>query len=233
MKKGRPAGLKSLIITAALLLPAILLFSSVIMAEVEVKVRNFLFDPRDITIPIGETVKWVWEEGSHTTTSGTGSADPQAGALWDEPMTQSNTTFSLQFNEDGAFPYFCIPHESIDMKGTITVEVPSGIGDETGKNSGPFPRSVDISQNYPNPFNPSTTFTVRIPDGEHTASTLRIFNLRGLLVKTVFSERLPGGEYDFAWDGKSDDGENLPSGIYIYRLEYGDQIITKKMTMLK
>jgi plastocyanin len=233
MERGRSKRLKSLLITTALLLPVIFLVSNVIKAEVEVKVRNNVFIPRDITIPMGETVKWVWEEGFHTTTSGTGSADPQAGALWDEFITSSDTTFSFQFNDEGVFPYFCIPHESLDMKGTVTVEAPAGVGDDTGKNSGPFPRSVDISQNYPNPFNPSTTFTVRIPEGEHTASSLRIFNLRGALVKTVFSERLPGGEYDFAWDGKSDEGENLSSGIYIYRLEYGDQIITKKMTMLK
>jgi plastocyanin len=192
-----------------------------LMAEVEVKVRNFEFSPRDITIPRGETVKWVWEEGFHTTTSGTGSSDPDAGNLWDEPISSSNTTFSFQFNEEGFFPYYCVPHEFLDMKGTITVEAPGGVGDNNGNGSGALPRAFDVSQNYPNPFNPSTTFSVSIPDGDLMESSLRVYSLRGTRVKTIYV------------DGKSDTGETLPSGIYLYRLEYNDQAITKKMTLLK
>jgi plastocyanin len=203
------------------------------MAEVEVKVLNFEFNPRNVTIPAGETIKWSWEDGIHTTTNGTGSGDPQSGTLWNEPITASNQTFSYTFTEQGVFPYYCIPHEFFDMKGTITVEAPVGIGDDAETNSGTLPRAIDLSQNYPNPFNPSTTFTVRIPDGEALDTALRIYNIRGSLVSTVVSGRLSGGEYHFSWNGKSDRGEDQPSGIYIYRLDYGDQSITKKMTMLK
>jgi plastocyanin len=203
------------------------------MAEVEVKVFNFEFVPRNVTIPAGETIKWSWEDGMHTTTSGTGSADPQSGVLWNAPIAEGNKTFSFQFNEEGFFPYYCIPHESFDMKGTITVEASVGIGDDEETNSGPLPRAMNLSQNYPNPFNPSTTFTVQVPDGETHETALRVYNIRGSLVSTIVSGRLSGGEYHFGWNGRSDLGEALPSGIYIYRLEYGNQSITKKMTMLK
>ncbi len=224
---------RSLIMTLSLLVAIVLVAWDGLSAEVEVKVLNFEFSPRNITIPAGETVKWAWEDGIHTTTNGTGSADPQAGTLWDAPISSSNRTFSYRFDQEGFFPYFCIPHESFDMKGTITVEAPAGIGDGEGSNSGTLPRSIDLSQNYPNPFNPSTTFTVQIPDGGTHETALRIYDLRGALVSTVVSGNLSGGEYRFAWNGKSDEGVELPSGIYIYRLEHGDQVITKKMTMLK
>jgi len=203
------------------------------VAEVEVKVRNFEFAPRDIVIPMGEVVKWSWESGTHTTTNGTGSSDPDAGMLWDEPMTSSDPTFSYQFNEEGFFPYFCIPHELLDMKGTVTVEAPAGVGDNAEGNSGPIPSTVGISQNYPNPFNPSTTFTIDLPGGETRNSTLRIYNLRGAVIKTILDRQLAGGSYSFAWDGRTDRGEAAPSGIYIYRLQYGREVITRKMTMLK
>ena len=210
-----------------------LLFANTLKAEVEVKVRNFEFFPRDITVPRGETVKWVWEEGFHTTTNGTGSSDPEAGTLWNEPMSSSNKTFSFMFNEEGLFPYFCIPHESIDMKGTITVEAPAGVGDGAGKGGGSLPRAIEVSQNYPNPFNPSTSFTVRIQEGEPQELALKVYSLRGLSIKTIYTGRISGGEYSFVWDGRSEAGEALPSGIYLYSVKYGDQVITKKMTMLK
>jgi plastocyanin len=202
-------------------------------AEVEIKVIDFAFVPRDTTIPVGETVKWVWEDGSHTTTNGTGADDPDAGLLWDELISGSNPTFSYQFTEEGFFPYFCRPHEFFDMKGTITVETAAGIGDGPEKNAGDLPRAAGVSQNFPNPFNPSTTFTVRIPGGENRLASLRIYTLRGAIVKTIFEEALHGGEFTFSWNGRTDAGESLPSGIYIYRLQFGDQVISKKMTMLK
>ena len=59
----------------------------------EVVVKNFSFDPKDITIQTGDTVRWVWDSGSHTVTSGTGPADPESGNLFNELSTSGNPTF--------------------------------------------------------------------------------------------------------------------------------------------
>ena len=217
-----------------LILPTLAILSpNAAVAEVEIKVRNFEFVPRDTTIPVGESVKWSWESGTHTTTNGTGSNDPNAGLLWNSTISFSNQTFTYQFNEEGFFPYFCVPHELSGMTGSITVQAPTGIGDEAGAGGGAIPRAISLSQNYPNPFNPSTTFRVTIPNGNPQAASLRIHDLRGAVVKTIYEGTLAGGEYHFSWDGKSEEGEKLPSGIYLYRLEHGDRVVMKKMTLLK
>jgi len=87
-----------------------------------VEVRNVEFSPRDITIQKGDIVRWVWIEGIHTTTSGTGAADPDAGNMWDQDCDSANPQFEFTFDDTGLFNYFCRPHEALDMKGTVTVE---------------------------------------------------------------------------------------------------------------
>jgi plastocyanin len=79
------------------------------------------FSPANPTIHVGDTVTWVDASGSHTTTSGTGPADPNAGDLWDHSMSTGGR-FSRVFDNAGSFPYFCRIHVSMGMHGTITVQ---------------------------------------------------------------------------------------------------------------
>jgi plastocyanin len=72
------------------------------------------------TIRVGDTVRWVWVGGSHSTTSGTCSGGCQANGLWDSG-TGSGKTFERKFTQAGTFPYFCIPHGS-SMTGVIQVQ---------------------------------------------------------------------------------------------------------------
>ncbi|HEY1251874.1 MAG TPA: plastocyanin/azurin family copper-binding protein [Thermoanaerobaculia bacterium] len=71
-------------------------------------------------VHVGDTVKWVWVGGSHSTTSGTCSGGCRADGLWDSG-TGSGKTFSKQFTQAGTFPYFCIPHGAV-MTGTVVVQ---------------------------------------------------------------------------------------------------------------
>lgn len=74
-----------------------------------------------LVLNVGDTVRWV-HTGSllHTVTSGIGSADPEAGELFDQPMSQGST-FEYTFSTPGTFAYFCRPHEELNMRGTIIV----------------------------------------------------------------------------------------------------------------
>jgi hypothetical protein len=85
--------------------------------------------------------------------------------------------------------------------------------------------------NYPNPFNPSTiiTFNADKP-GE---AKLIIFNVKGQLVKSLFSGKLKAGEQNFLWDGNDNNGKSVGSGIYFYHLEMGKFKSTNKMLLLK
>ena len=80
------------------------------------------------TISAGTTVQWNFS-GSvpHTVTNGTGAADPVAGTVFDVPLSGSNPTFAHTFNAPGTFPYFCRPHETFGMTGTVIVTVPASV----------------------------------------------------------------------------------------------------------
>lgn len=89
------------------------------------------------------------------------------------------------------------------------------------------PNDFALVQNYPNPFNPGTTIEFRLPKA--TNVTLKIYNILGVEVKTLLSnKKFNAGVYKV-----SVDAANLPSGLYIYRLETPEFKQTKKMTLLK
>ena len=85
--------------------------------------------------------------------------------------------------------------------------------------------------NYPNPFNPGTTisFTVNKPG----KAKLNIYNVKGQLVKSLFSGSLIAGEQNFLWDGSDNNGISVGSGIYFYHFEMGNFKSIKKMLLLK
>lgn len=74
-----------------------------------------------VVIGVGDIVQWQRLIGAHTVTSGVESGDPDAGALFDQPLDAANPVFQFQFNTPGRFPFFCRPHESFGMRGVIIV----------------------------------------------------------------------------------------------------------------
>ncbi|MEJ2720344.1 MAG: T9SS type A sorting domain-containing protein [bacterium] len=90
-----------------------------------------------------------------------------------------------------------------------------------------------LEQNYPNPFNPRTTIEFSIKESTHVS--LRIYNVAGQLVRTLADAVMTPrqGGYVVDWDGRSDTGRLVSSGIYFYRLEAGDFVATRKMILLK
>jgi plastocyanin len=104
---------------------------------VTINTVNMTFDPAPITISAGTTVHWM-NSGplAHTVTSGTGSADANAGAMFDQALG-SGGSFDFTFATAGTYPYFCRPHEAMNMRGTITVTGTStGGGGSGGGGSG-------------------------------------------------------------------------------------------------
>ncbi len=79
---------------------------------------GFSFAPSTISIHVGDTVRWNWGSGGHSTTSGS-SCNPDG--LWNSGILSSGSTFSRTFNTAGNFPYFCIPHCGLGMTGTVSV----------------------------------------------------------------------------------------------------------------
>ena len=83
---------------------------------------DFTGTPIDtVEIMVGEVVRWQRLVGAHTVTNGTGAADADAGTLFDVPLDAANVIFDYQFNAAGLFPFFCRPHEDVQMFGAVRV----------------------------------------------------------------------------------------------------------------
>ena len=83
-----------------------------------------------------------------------------------------------------------------------------------------------LKQNYPNPFNPSTKISYALP--QNSFVELKIFNLLGQQIATLVNQEKSAGTYEVNFDAS-----NLPSGVYIYKLQAGEYVQTRKMVLLK
>jgi len=81
-------------------------------------------------------------------------------------------------------------------------------------------------QNYPNPFNPQTTIKFVIPKNEFI--TLTVYDNRGKKIRTFINKEMTSGLHSLSFDGN-----NLPSGLYFYRIAAGSFSDTKKFLLLK
>lgn len=102
-----------------------------------------------------------------------------------------------------------------------------GVESETSS----IPTSYSVSQNYPNPFNPSTQLRYSIPQAENVRIT--VYNINGKTIATLINNFQSAGTYQVTWNGKNDLGQQVASGTYIYKVQAGDFVKTKKMVMLK
>ena len=181
------------------------------------------FQPDLLTISVGDTVQWTWSFGVHTVTSGDGALDPEAGLLFDEPLTSANSLVEFVFNESGDVPYFCRPHEIVGMVGMIQVEADTAVPP-------PVARTLAL-ESYPNPFNPSTTLTFTLSKAQ--AIELAIYDSRGRRVRTLLSGQRESGVNAVVWDGRDDEGRALVSGIYLARATGAAALGSDKLVLLK
>ena len=98
------------------------------------------------------------------------------------------------------------------------------------------PEITELTGNYPNPFNPSTilTFDVGFEDGPDQIIRCDIYNIRGQLISTLIHDRLDIGRYEWRWNGQTDAGKQVASGVYITRfVSSAGYMKTLKMTLIR
>jgi hypothetical protein len=102
---------------------------------------------------------------------------------------------------------------------------------ETNEN-GTTPTTWSLAANYPNPFNSGTiipfTAATAVP-----AASLRIYNLQGQLVRTLFAGPITAGYREVRWDGNDDDGLAVASGAYFYNLTTDKNELKRKLLLLR
>lgn len=84
----------------------------------------------------------------------------------------------------------------------------------------------ELSQNRPNPFNPRTEIGFALPSA--SSVRLTVYNILGQQVSTIVDTYVEAGEHSFTWDGSG-----MASGVYLYRLQAGEFIETRKMVLMK
>jgi len=88
-----------------------------------------------------------------------------------------------------------------------------------------------LYQAYPNPFSSSTTISFNLPAGGQVS--LKVYNVLGQVVKTVYDGQKPAGIHKITWNGNDESGQRVSNGIYLYRLVAGDQSQTRKVVVLR
>ena len=108
---------------------------------------------------------------------------------------------------------------------SIMVDPPSSIENEI------IPQQYTLHQNYPNPFNPVTSLRYDLPENSHV--TITIYDMLGKEVKTLINQTQDAGYRSIIWDATNDYGKPVSAGIYLYQIQAGAYISTKKMVLLK
>ena len=132
------------------------------------------------------------------------SSSPKSYTFEDKNLTSGKYSYRLkQIDNNGSFEY------------SKTIKIDLGLPDK-----------FELSQNYPNPFNPTTTISFSLPESGNVKLTL--YNLIGQEIGTTVNEYKESGIHTINFDGSE-----LNSGIYIYKLQAGSFVETKKMILMK
>ena len=94
-----------------------------------------------------------------------------------------------------------------------------------------MPEKFTLHQNYPNPFNPVTTLRYDLPENGNVNIT--IYDMLGRQVKTLINQNQDAGYRSVVWNATNNYGEPVSAGIYLYQIQAGEYMQTKKMVLLK
>jgi hypothetical protein len=94
-----------------------------------------------------------------------------------------------------------------------------------------IPSVVTLRQNVPNPFNPATSISFDLPEAAKVA--LKIYNILGQEIRRLVDGTRPAGHHTVQWDGNNKQGRAVASGVYLYQLQTGSVVKTRKMVLVR
>ena len=94
-----------------------------------------------------------------------------------------------------------------------------------------IPISFFLHQNYPNPFNPVTTLRYDLP--EDALVNITIYDMLGREIRTLVNTTQDAGFKSVIWNATNDYGKPVSAGVYLYKIQAGEFVQTKKMVLLK
>jgi len=156
-------------------------------------------------------------------------------------FASEDSSFYFDYDIELGFDYYyrVRAYDSVLQGGEYSEEVKvvlTGVEEEEKE----VPISFKLYQNYPNPFNSSTTIPFHIScksqearDETPILTLMKVYNIRGELVRILLDDYLREGNHQVIWDGKDEAGEEVSSGVYFYLLRAGQNKKVKRMIYLK
>ena len=143
-----------------------------------------------------------------------------------------NDSISVQIGVYGTDDNFTIAEDIVVASDNTELTVQIGVGVEVAiDESGLTPFEFALHQNYPNPFNPETN--IQFDVAENSDVNVSIFNIMGQKVATLVNGNMDAGIYHIKWNGLSDKGIALPSGMYFYKMKSSEYQSVKKLVLVK
>ena len=143
-----------------------------------------------------------------------------------------NDSISVQIGVYGTDDNFTIAEDIVIASDYSELTVQIGVGVEVAiDESGLTPFEFALHQNYPNPFNPETN--IQFDVAENSDVNVSIFNIMGQKVATLVNGNMDAGIYHIKWNGLSDKGITLPSGMYFYKMKSSEYQSVKKLVLVK
>ncbi len=177
----------------------------------------------------------TWWLAEFTDPAGNGDVYEYAAASLHNEATTNGTVALLPYDltfvyaDQGWFP----PHGygNVSARAVLLHDYLAFFGVEPPPPPGVTPDAMLQVSQYPNPFNPTTTIALDLP---HAADVrLRIYDLRGALVRTLLDERLATGRHEIPWNGTDDRGAAVASGVYFSETHAGNEVRVQKMALVR
>ncbi|MCL2063574.1 MAG: chitobiase/beta-hexosaminidase C-terminal domain-containing protein [Candidatus Cloacimonetes bacterium] len=156
------------------------------------------------------------------------------------PITDGTHTIHFRATFETDYLGTPIPTENITLIGLLTERtdgrfITARFLDDFRKSSSDYDTVSQLTHmligNFPNPFNPSTTIAFELKYETHL--NISIFNIRGQRVNTLINEVMEAGTHNVHWNGIDENGNEMASGIYFYRMLTPEQIFVRRAILLK
>ena len=171
----------------------------------------------NIAIKEGDDFTWI-------------TVSPYSGTL--DELGGINDSANIVVGVYGPYNGFSAADEVIVASGELEITVQVGVGVQVSiEETGIMPLQFALHQNYPNPFNPETI--IRFDIADKTDLSISVYNILGEKITTLIKGSLETGTYHVQWNGVSDQGKTLPSGMYFYELNSPLFHSVKKLVLVK
>ena len=180
-------------------------------------------------IPMSGSVEFVWPEMNNIPSN------------WSVTLTDNVTGEVIDLRESDGYEFELdaskndktLEYKMAIRSPKVTDKAPARftvtVQEETSTSTpaeGDLPREIALNQNYPNPFNPATQISYDLPESADVR--LEVYNVQGQRVATLINSTQNAGTHSVTFDAS-----RLASGVYLYRLQAGNTVMTRKMMLVK